>query len=67
MSDENFIKEFRITKNHVRFLLSLFNQELISCWKRQTDVYAKQKILISLKTLSSGSFQNSVKGSLVVS
>ena len=56
-----------MTKDDVRFLLSLFNQELASREKRQSDISAEQKIPISLKTLASGSFQNSVKDSLVVS
>ena len=67
MSDENLIKKFCMTKDDVRILLSLFNQELVSRGKRQSDISAEQKILISLKTLASGSFQNSVKDSFPVS
>jgi len=67
MSDENFIKEFRMTKDDVSFLNSLLKEDLVSRGKRQCDLTAKEKILISLKTLASGSFQNSVKDSLIVS
>ena len=47
-----------MTKDDVRLLLSLFNQKLVSLGKRQSNITAKHKILISLKILASGSFQN---------
>lgn len=66
-SDERFLKEFRMTKDEVRYVCTLVEDELKCEGNRKTDLSLEQKVLICLKTLASGSFQNCSKDFLSTS
>ena len=66
-SDEQFLKEFRMTKEEVIYVCSLVKDEMKSLGNRKTDLSLEQKVLICLKTLASGSFQNCSKDFLKTS
>ena len=66
-NDEDFLREFRMTKPEVNYLSGLLKDELYSRGRRNIDLSVEDKVLISLKTLASGSFQNTSKDFLNVS
>ena len=65
--DEQFLIEFRMTKEEVRMLCDLLREDLKCRGNRKCDLSVEHKVLISLKTLASGSFQHSAKDFLRVS
>ena len=67
LSDEDFLKEYRMTKGEVNYLCNLLKDDLSPRGRRLIDLTVQEKVLISLKTLASGSFQNSSKDALNVS
>ena len=54
-------------KTNVHFLCDLLRNELQCKGNRKCDISLDEKVLLSLNTLGSGSFQNSVKDKLNVS
>ena len=66
-SDDKFLGEFRMTKEEVKMLCGLLSEDLNSRGSRKCDLNVEQKVLISLKLLASGSFQNCAKDFLSVS
>ena len=61
LSHTEILKEFRMTKIEIMQLTDLLNDDLKSNGRRKVDLSVEDKILIALKTLSSGSFQHSAK------
>ena len=59
--EEEFLKEFRVTKAEAKGLCDLLKGDLPCRGNRRCDLTLEQKVLISLKTLGTGSFQNSSK------
>ena len=59
--DEKFLREFRMVKTEVKDLCELLKDDLVCRGARKCDLTVVQKVLISLKTLGSGSFQNTAK------
>ena len=59
--DERFLSEFRMTKSEVRDLCVLLQEPLKCLGSRKCDLSLEKKVLLSLKTLGTGSFQNSAK------
>ena len=59
--DERFLSEFRMTKSEVRDLCFLLQEPLKCVGSRKCDLSLEQKVLLSLKTLGTGSFQNTAK------
>lgn len=66
-NDDRFGKEFRMTKEEVNDLAEMLYDDMKSCGSRGCDLTVHQKILISLKTLGSGSFQNTSKDFISIS
>ena len=64
---EGFIGEFRMKKIDVHFLCDLLRNELQCKANRKCKISLEDRVLLSLNTLGSGSFQNSVKDKLNVS
>lgn len=60
-SDEKFLKEFRMTKDEARYVSDLVKDDMKCLGNRKTDLTLEQKVLVCLKTLASGSFQNCSK------
>ena len=58
LPDEEVIKEFRMTKSEIEDLCDLLGEYLAAKGCRECDLSVKDKVLIALKTLASGSFQN---------
>ena len=67
LPDREFLKEFRMTKEEIRWLCTLLSNDLNSSGNRECDLTTEEKVLISMKTLASGSFQNCSKDFLNVS
>ena len=65
--DDRFLKEFRMTKDEVHDLCELLSDDLKCQGKRGCDLSVEHKVLISLKTLASGSFQSTSKDFICVS
>ena len=59
--DEKFLREFRMVKTEVKDLCGLLKDDLVCRGARKCDLTVEQKVLISLITLGSGSFQNTAK------
>ena len=58
-SEEKFLKEFRMTRDEVKGICMLVNEDLITAGHRKCDISLEQKAFINRITLASGSFQNS--------
>ena len=59
--EEIIIKEFRRKKSEISYLCSLLQSSKAPLGRRSTDLSLEQKVLIYLKTLGFGSFQNCSK------
>ena len=59
LPENAFIKKFRLSKREVEILCNLLKTELSSVGSRSMDLSVDEKVMISLKTLASGSFQSS--------
>ena len=67
MTEEELSKEFRLKKSDIEYICSLLHDSMSPLGCRSTDLPLKQKVLICLKTLGSGSFQNCSKDFINVS
>ena len=65
--DDDFIKEFRMTKEEVNDLCEVVRPYMYTRGNRKSDLTVEEKVLLSLKTLVSGSFQKCSKDFLKVS
>ena len=61
LPEELFKKEYRMYKGNVRQLCELLDEDLIPKITGKHILTTEQKVLISLKVLASGSFQNVAK------
>ena len=61
-TEEEVIKEFKLKKSEISYLCSLLQSSMAPLGRRSTELSLELKILICLKTLGSGSFQNCCKG-----
>ena len=66
-SDEKFLKEFRMTKSEANYICDLVKYDMPCLGHRRTDLSLQQKVLVCLKTLGSGSFQNCSKDFVEIS
>ena len=60
-TEDEVIKEFRLKKSEISYLCFLLQSSKAPLGRRSTDLSLEQKVLIYLKTLGSGSFQNCSK------
>ena len=60
-TDVKFLNEFRVTKNEASYICNLVKEDMKCLGSRRTDLTLEQKVLVCLKTLASGSFQNCSK------
>ena len=67
LTEEEVIKEFRLKKSEIGYICSLLQDSMSPLGFRSTDLLLEQKVLICLKTLGSGSFQNCSKDFINVS
>ena len=67
LDDDELIKEYRMTKCQILVLCELLKHDLPPSQERSMNLTVEEKVLISLKTLASGSFQNSAKDNINVS
>ena len=58
---EEVIKEFRMSKSEMKYICDLIKDSMQPVGYRSIDLSLEQKVLICLKTLGSGSFQNCSK------
>lgn len=65
--DDKLIREFRMTKREIQDVCNLVRDDLQPVGNRSIDLTLEQKVLICLKTLKSGSFQNCSKDFMDVS
>ena len=66
-TDEQFLKEFRLNKFDIGSICDIVKDDMFTIGHRKKDLSLEQKVLICLKTLGSGSFQNCSKDFLGVS
>lgn len=66
-TNDEIISEFRLDKRSIQELTIKMESQLKRKTKRSNALTVEQQILIALKTLASGSFQNSSKDSINVS
>ena len=66
MSNTELIKEFRINCEEIEEICELVKDEMQPVGHRMMDLSLKQKVLLCLKTLGSGSFQSTSKDFLKV-
>ena len=59
--EDNFRKEFRMSKAEIMNIFYIVEDELYTKGCRKMDQSIEEKVLISIKTLTSGSFQNCSK------
>ena len=52
-SEEKFLKEFAMTRDEVKGVCTLVNEDLISAGRRKCNISLEQKALINLKALGS--------------
>ena len=62
MTDWELIKELRMNHEEIKEICDLVSGEMQSVGHRLVDLTLKQKVLLCLKTLGSGSFQTTSKG-----
>ena len=62
-----FLQEFRMTKEEIHYVCNIVAEDLQSKGSRSLDLTLLDKVLISLKTLASGSYQNCSKDFMHVS
>ena len=67
LTEEEVIKEFRLKKSEIGYICSLLQDSISPFGFRSTNLSLEQKVLICLKTLESGSFQNCSKDFINVS
>ena len=65
--DEEVIAEFRMSKQEIKYVCSLVKDDMASLGSCPSDITLQEKVLICLKTLGSGSFQNCSKDFVQVS
>ena len=65
--DEEVIAEFRMSKQEIKYVCSLVKDDMAPLGSRSSDITLEEKVLICLKTLGSGSFQNCSKDFVQVS
>ena len=63
-TDEDLIKYFRMTRSEILLVCGLVRNEMECVGSREMDFSLEEKVLICLKTLGSGSFQNTSKDCL---
>ena len=56
--NEEVIAEFRMSKQEIKYVCSLVKDDMALLGSRSRDITLEEKVLICLKTLGSGSFQN---------
>ena len=61
------LQEFRMTKEEIHYICNIVAEDLQSKGSRSLDLTLLDKVLISLKTLASGSYQNCSKDFMHVS
>ena len=61
------LQEFRMTKEEIYYICNVFAEDLQSKGSRSLNLTLLDKVLISLKTLASGSYQNCSKDFMHVS
>ena len=61
MTDRELIKEFRMNQEEIEEICELVSGEMQPVGHRLVDLTLKQKVLLCLKTLGSGSFQTTSK------
>ena len=66
LSEEGFIGELHMKKTDVHFLCDLLRNESQCKSNCKCNISLEEKVLLSLNTLGSGSFRNSVKDKLNV-
>ena len=66
-TEDEFIGEFRMNKQQVKSVCELVQDNMFTRGSRRQDLTVEEKVLVSLKTLASGSFQNCSKDFLEVS
>ena len=66
-SDEDLIREYRLSKAAITELCTILENDLKPKYQGKNILTVEQQVLISLKQLASGSFQNSKKDNLNVS
>ena len=59
--DEEVIAEFIMSKQEIKSVCFLVKDDMASLGSRSSDITLQEKVLICLKTLESGSFQNCSK------
>ena len=57
----HLLKEFRFPKSEIRTICDIVKNEMRPIRERKQILLLEDKVLLSLKNLASGSFQNSVK------
>ena len=65
--DEEVIAQFIMSKQEIKSVCSLVKDDMAPLGSRSSDITLQEKVLICLKTLESGSFQNSSKDLVQVS
>ena len=65
--DEELVAEFRMRKQEIKYVCSLVKDDMAQLGSRSSDTTLEEKVLICLKTLGSGSFQNCSKDFVQVS
>ena len=65
--DEELVAEFRMRKQEIKYVCSLVKDDMAPLGSRSSDTTLEEKVLICLKTLGSGSFQNCSKDFVQVS
>ena len=66
-TEDNFRTEFRMSKAEIIKICDIVKDEMYTKGCRKMDLSIEEKVLISIKTLASGSFQNCSKDFIKVS
>ena len=61
LTEEEVVEEFRLKKSETEYICSLLQDSMSPLGSRSTDLSLELKVLVCLKTLRSGSFQNCSK------
>ena len=60
-TDEQFLKEFRPSRSDIGGISDIVKNDMFTKGYRKKDLSLEQKVLICLKTIATGSFQNCSK------
>ena len=66
-TDQKFVREFRLRKEEICLVCEIVREDMICVGGRSLNLSLEDKVLVCLKTLASGSYQNSSKDFMFIS